>query len=841
MVKMEPNTGQSYMHAFKSGPNKASSMKDQHPHGGSRQRSAAQDLDHRHHGNRPTSSYIESASFDNIYIEYEENNREMGVDVPDSFVAQTKTPPKYPPPSLGVEREDQARSSGSSFSQLSISNGHSNRRSFPEPPPSRPSRDHIRIEKDGQLFNTMEPPPLIRDQQPTPEQSQRIKRYGEDIARRAAEQERRSTQNEILRHSLRNSQKLRALKENGIGRNREGKANFGYSKTGEDVEDEFMLSRLTSSDLLASIERLASDPSMQTLARRDVRTDDAIKSLRTLINDQRFQKSFQFAQKIEDTLSSKSTTSNPLTIEAQESASEALSVLAKLEGDEDDTAELANILTKPWLEHLLSAHDKIGALKTINQHEENTILDRIGAYRDTYSEPNIQVVVIEKSTEPLGATVKNDGESVIIARIIRGGTADASGLLHEGDEILEVNNIELRGKEVNEVCEILSEMNNVTLTFLVVPSRQHHIDSFSNVTGREHGGGTGRQKVVHLKAHIDYDPEDDMYVPCRDLGIGFVKGDILHVINQKDPNWWQAKREGESDQQLAGLIPSNTFLAQREAMKHTIAQDEGGHGGRSLGGHSGGFRRAKSGFLCAKGKSGRKNKKHLPYAPEDEVDAEDVVTYEEVALYYPRADRKRPVVLIGPPNIGRHELRQRLMQDTNRFAAAIPHTSRPQRADEVNGQDYHFITRQQFEQDILARRFVEHGEYEKSYYGTSIEAIRSVVHLEKICVLNLHPQSLKILKNSDLMPYVVFVAPPSLEKLKRWKIDHSEPINDDELRDIIERAREMEETFGHYFDDVIIYSDPERAYQQLMAGINGLEREPQWVPAAWLTGKADTM
>lgn len=54
-------------------------------------------------------------------------------------------------------------------------------------------------------------------------------------------------------------------------------------------------------------------------------------------------------------------------------------------------------------------------------------------------------------------------------------------------------------------------------------------------------------------------------------------------------------------------------------------------------------------------------------------------------------------------------------------------------------------------QDILARRFVEHGEYEKSYYGTSLEAIRSVVSLEKICVLNLHPQSLKILKSSDLV------------------------------------------------------------------------------------------
>ena len=91
------------------------------------------------------------------------------------------------------------------------------------------------------------------------------------------------------------------------------------------------------------------------------------------------------------------------------------------------------------------------------------------------------------------------------------------------------------------------------------------------------------------------------------------------------------------------------------------------------------------------------------------------------------------------------------------------------------------------------------------------------------------------------MPYVVFVAPPSLEKLKRWKIDHSEPINDDELREIIERAREMEEAFGHYFDMAIIYSDPERAFQQLLAAINALEREPQWVPAAWLSGSADTM
>jgi len=95
---------------------------------------------------------------------------------------------------------------------------------------------------------------------------------------------------------------------------------------------------------------------------------------------------------------------------------------------------------------------------------------------------------------------------------------------------------------------------------------------------------------MHIKAHIDYDPEDDPYVPCRELGISFQKGDILHVLNQvklcsyltslallkwkyliqSDPNWWQAKREGEDDTALPGLVPSAHFQQQREAMKHTI-------------------------------------------------------------------------------------------------------------------------------------------------------------------------------------------------------------------------------------------------------------------------------
>ncbi len=98
------------------------------------------------------SGIYESAAFANILIEFENDNREMAVDVPDSFVAQTKTPPKYPPPSSLGDREE-ARSSGSSFSALSLSNGHhslhrggKNRQSPPDLV-TLPARDHLRIGK----------------------------------------------------------------------------------------------------------------------------------------------------------------------------------------------------------------------------------------------------------------------------------------------------------------------------------------------------------------------------------------------------------------------------------------------------------------------------------------------------------------------------------------------------------------------------------------------------------------------------------------------------------------------------------------------------------------------
>ncbi|XP_075154574.1 MAGUK p55 family member stardust isoform X4 [Haematobia irritans] len=819
-------------------------------------------------------------------------HREMAVDCPDNFIARNKTPPRYPPP-----RPPQLNGSIKPVppprDQVRFEKDGRVQRS-PLPPQLPDRRGMPGANSQQQIAQIVEP---------TLEQLDSIKKYQEQLRRRREEEERIAQQNEFLRASLRGSRKLKALQDNNKSSAQQqqpvaaersviGVENEAY------VEDEDVEKIKGYGDLIAALTRLQSQLTkngMSTLAGR-------VSAAHNILSNPGVAHALAARAVVLQRRRSKATT--PATTNAMDLQKDIVELLTK--SNSAAAIELGNLLTSHEMEGLLLSHDRVAthtdgtpspslsgtgspqpmspssaplpplpvppksasvrgtavpppvvppplaqrsamplppnvpahnAASTGYAHMKPTGTHRpdspplsacFGILND--QNDNIRIIQIEKSTEPLGATVRNEGEAVVIGRIVRGGAAEKSGLLHEGDEILEVNGQELRGKTVNDVCALLSTMQG-TLTFLIVPAGSP-----------PPGGGHRENAVLHVRAHFDYDPEDDLYIPCRELGISFQKGDVLHVISREDPNWWQAYREGEEDQTLAGLIPSQSFQHQRETMKLAIAE-EAGLQGRNRGKDGG----AKgSTLLCAR--KGRKKKKkasseagyplYATTAP-DETEPEEILTYEEVALYYPRATHKRPIVLIGPPNIGRHELRQRLMADSDRFSAAVPHTSRTRREGEVPGVDYHFITRQAFEADILARRFVEHGEYEKAYYGTSLEAIRTVVASGKICVLNLHPQSLKLLRASDLKPYVVLVAPPSLDKLRQKKLRNGEPFKEEELKDIIATARDMEARWGHLFDMIIINNDTERAYHQLLAEINSLEREPQWVPASWVHNNRD--
>uniref|UniRef100_A0A673CX59 MAGUK p55 subfamily member 5-A-like n=1 Tax=Sphaeramia orbicularis TaxID=375764 RepID=A0A673CX59_9TELE len=460
--------------------------------------------------------------------------------------------------------------------------------------------------------------------------------------------------------------------------------------------------------------------------------------------------------------------------------------------------ELHNLLSDTHVQSLLVAHDSIA-----EREMQPEALPTQGETLTQWGGETVKIVRIEKAQDiPLGATVRNEMDSVVISRIVRGGAAERSGLLSEGDEILEINGIEIRGKDVNQVFDILADMHGL-LTFVLIPSTQSKPPPV-------------KETVIHVKAHFDYDPSDDPYVPCRELGLSFQKGDILHIISQSDPNWWQAYRDGDEDNQpLAGLVPGKSFQQQREAMKQTIEEDK---------------EPEKPGKLwCAK-KNKRKRKKLLYNTHRnDDMDNDEILTYEEMALYHQPANRKRPIALIGPTSCGQAELRQRLLNNQpERFAGAVPHTTRNRREGELSGRDYHFVSRQTFEAELAAGKLIESGEFEKNLYGTSTDSVRQVINTGKICVLCLHTQSVYTKAKIN----VTVVDPPETSaSLMCICVCSTQP---EELRDIIEKAREMEQSCGHLFDAVIVNTDQDKAYNELLRLINKLDTEPQWVPCSWL-------
>ncbi|XP_037304983.2 MAGUK p55 subfamily member 5b isoform X1 [Pungitius pungitius] len=484
---------------------------------------------------------------------------------------------------------------------------------------------------------------------------------------------------------------------------------------------------------------------------------------------------------------------SPLTAQAEDLCQEVQKILQSSQHKEG--LELKSLLTNPHLQALMQAHDSVAG----QEEPEENLTQYIGE--------TVKLVRLVKARDtPLGATVRNDMDSVLVSRVVKGGAAEKSGLLSEGDEILEINGISIRGKHVNEVHDLLQQMQG-TLTFLLIPSSQ--------IKPAPH-----RQTVMHVRAYFDYDPSDDPFLPCRELGLSFQKGDILHVISQDDPNWWQAYRDGDEDNQpLAGLIPGKCFQQQRETLKKTITDKSQEQQGR----------------LWYVKKIKRQKRKITSTSLSRNIDYDDILTYEEMSLYHQPANRKRPIGLIGPTNSGHDDLRRKFLSiEPEKFAVAVPHTTRIPRIHERNGREYHFVSRSAFETDLAAGKFVESGEYEKNLYGTSTDSVRHVINSGRICLLCLHTRSLQVLRSSNLKPYVIFIAPPSQERLRTLLASDGKTPKPEDLKEVTEKAREMEQTFGHFFDATVVNMDPDQAFHELRRLIDKLDTEPQWVPTSWL-------
>ncbi|EYC19205.1 hypothetical protein Y032_0025g1234 [Ancylostoma ceylanicum] len=421
-----------------------------------------------------------------------------------------------------------------------------------------------------------------------------------------------------------------------------------------------------------------------------------------------------------------------------------------------------------------------------------------------------------------GATVRNDEDRIVVGRVVKGGIVEKTGLLKEGDELLEMNGVDLRGKNVSEVCELLRSISG-DIRFVVSSPAETQKKTPPSST-----------KVKYMRALFDYDPEDDIYVPCKELALKFQRGDILHVLSTEDENWWQAYREGDdTSQSLAGLIPSSSFHQQVVLYMDEMDRD------------------AKPKCRADSKKRlqevirtlGRKSSKDVQRSADEPTGNNsigyysDLLTYEEVVLHLARTDRKRTLVLCGPEGVGCLELRQRLLEsDRDRLAGPVPYTTRPPKDGELDGIHYHFISRQRFLEDAKAAKFVEYGEFEKHMYGTAAADIVNVIRRSKTCVLTLKAESLIAVRTAEIMPFILFVAPPSLQTLRRQKECAGQfNVKDDELKAILTQGKNIEQKFGHLFDSIIVNTDFDKSLTEIKSILRRLETEPQWVPAEWVS------
>ncbi|XP_076403274.1 disks large homolog 2 isoform X19 [Peromyscus maniculatus bairdii] len=471
-----------------------------------------------------------------------------------------------------------------------------------------------------------------------------------------------------------------------------------------------------------------------------------------------------------------------------------------------------------------------------SQHGTTTRQPSVTLQRAISLEGEPRKVVLHKGSTGLGFNIVGgeDGEGIFVSFILAGGPADLSGELQRGDQILSVNGIDLRGASHEQAAAALKGAGQ-TVTIIA----QYQPEDYARFEAKIHdlreqmmnhsmssGSGslrTNQKRSLYVRAMFDYDKSKDSGLPSQ--GLSFKYGDILHVINASDDEWWQARRvilDGDSEEM--GVIPSKRRVERKERARLKTVKFN-----------------AKPGVIDSKGSFNDKRKKSFifsrkfPFYKNKEQSEQETSDpergQEDLILSYEPVTRQeinytRPVIILGP-------MKDRINDDLisefpDKFGSCVPHTTRPKRDYEVDGRDYHFvISREQMEKDIQEHKFIEAGQYNDNLYGTSVQSVRFVAERGKHCILDVSGNAIKRLQVAQLYPIAIFIKPKSLEPL----MEMNKRLTEEQAKKTYDRAIKLEQEFGEYFTAIVQGDTLEDIYNQCKLVIEEQSGPFIWIPS----------
>lgn len=178
------------------------------------------------------------------------------------------------------------------------------------------------------------------------------------------------------------------------------------------------------------------------------------------------------------------------------------------------------------------------------------------------------------------------------------------------------------------------------------------------------------------------------------------------------------------------------------------------------------------------------------------------------------------IVLSGPSGVGKSTVIAQLLSQRPDIHFSVSFTTRQPRAGEVNGVNYNFVDRAEFERMITAGELLECAEYVGNYYGTSLKVIRERLDRGQDVLLDIEVQGAARVRERCPEAVLIFILPPSLEELARRLRERSTDA-DEVIARRLERARVECGEVGRY--DYLVVNDSVAAAVEKIAAILSAE------------------